>query len=93
MQNCLSWRRVPARPILGIFAAAVLSTITVACATAERQPDYRLDVLNQPVAVGAHSEFDVKLTNVSTGQPVENAKIARAELDMTMARLAPKPRP
>ncbi len=93
MQIHPSQHRVSGRPILGMFAAAVLSITTVACATADRQPDYRLDVLDQPVAVGAHSEFDVKLTNVSTGEPVTNARITRAELEMTMARFGHKPPP
>lgn len=93
MQNRLSWRRGPARPILGIIAAVVLSTATVACATTDQPRSYRFEVVDQPVAVGAHSEFDVKLTKASTGEPVANARFARADLEMTMPRLATKTPP
>lgn len=85
-------RRVSGRPILGMFAAAVLSITTAACAS-DRTQDYRFEVVDQPVAVGAHSTFDVKLTNVSTGEPVANARFARADMEMTMPRIATKTPP
>ena len=67
------------------LAAAALVSVIAAC-TSAKSPDYRFDVVDQPVAVGAHSEFDVRLTEVSTGQPVSNATIASSTLEMTHYR-------
>ncbi len=89
MQGHRFSQRVSDRPLLGIFAAALLFFSTVACAT-DRPRDYRFKVVDQPVAVGPHSEFDLKLTDASTGRPVENASISHADLKMTMPRLAHK---
>jgi hypothetical protein len=67
------------------FPVVALIFLVAACASA-KSPDYRLDVVDQPVAVGAHSEFDVRLTEVSTGQPVSNATISNSALEMTHYR-------
>lgn len=83
MQRRFSSRLFPGRQALGMIAAALISFSSAACA-ADRSQDYRFEVVDQPVAVSAHSEFDVKLTKTSTGQPVENAKITRSHLEMTM---------
>lgn len=80
MRLRVSSRSVPARYTLGLLAAAVISV----SAAAHAADPYRLEVMDQPVAAGAHSEFDVKLTKASTGEPVENAKITRSQLEMTM---------
>ncbi|QNT71447.1 FixH family protein [Defluviicoccus vanus] len=70
-----------------MIAAALISFSSAACAAdADRSQDYRFEVVDQPVAVSAHSEFDVKLTKTSTGQPVENAQITQSRLEMTMTR-------
>lgn len=90
MQNQWTSRQVRGRPVLGMFAAGLLSMATVACAS-DRPQDYRFEVVNQPVAVGAHSELDVKLTDASTGQPVTNATITHAALGMTMPGFGHKP--
>lgn len=66
----------------GVLAASLLS-LSAAAHAADPAP-YRFDVINQPVAVGAHSELDVKVTKAATGQPVENAKITHSALEMTM---------
>ena len=63
------------------FPMVALISLVAACASA-KSPDYRLDVVDQPVAVSAHSEFDVRLTEVSTGQPVSNATISNSALEM-----------
>ncbi|MDG4574515.1 MAG: FixH family protein [Defluviicoccus sp.] len=72
-----------------MIAAALISFSPAACAS-DRSQDYRFEVVDQPVAVSAHSEFNVKLTKTSTGQPVENAKITRSRLEMTMPHHAHK---
>jgi hypothetical protein len=67
------------------FAAVALISLVAACASA-KSPDYRFDVVDQPVAVGAHSEFDVRLTEVSTGRTVDKATITSSTLKMTHYR-------
>jgi hypothetical protein len=74
-------RKGSAFPIIAVAAVSLIA----ACASV-KSPDYRFDVVDQPVAVGAHSEFDVRLTDVSTGQPVSNATIAASSLEMTHYR-------
>ena len=83
MELRVSPKIFPGRQALGMVAAALISFSFAACA-ADGSQDYRFEVVDQPVAVSAHSEFDVKLTKTSTGQPVENAKITRSRLEMTM---------
>jgi hypothetical protein len=73
MQLRFSPRRYPRRQALGLIAAALISFFAAARA-ADRSKDYRFEVVDQPVAVSAHSEFNVKLTKASTGQAVENAR-------------------
>jgi hypothetical protein len=63
----------------GALAAAIVLVSTAACAV-DRNRDYRIEVINQPVPVGSRSELDVKLTRAPDGQPVENATITRAGL-------------
>jgi hypothetical protein len=70
---------------ISAFSVVALVSLVAACASA-KSPDYRFDVVDQPVAVGAHSEFDVRLTEVSTGQPVSNATISNSALEMTHYR-------
>ena len=67
------------------FPVVALISLVAACASA-KSPDYRFDVVDQPVAVSAHSEFDVRLTEVSTGRPVSNATISNSALEMTHYR-------
>ncbi len=83
MQLRDSQKTLPGRQALGMIAAALIVLSSAACA-ADRSQDYRFEVVDQPVAVSAHSEFNVKLTKTSTGQPVENAKITSSRLGMTM---------
>jgi YtkA-like len=78
------WSQGYARRVaLGMLAPALIAFSSAAYA-AERSQNYSLEIVDQPVAVSAHSEFNVKLTNTSTGEPVENAKITRSHLEMTM---------
>jgi hypothetical protein len=70
--------------------AAALISFSSAAHAADRSHDYQFEVLDQPATVSAHSEFNVKLTKTSTGQPVENAIITRSRLEMTMAHSAHK---
>jgi hypothetical protein len=72
------------RKVIALPMVALVSVI-VAC-TSAKSPDYRFDVVDQPVAVGAHSEFDVRLTEVSTGRTVDKATIASSALEMTHYR-------
>lgn len=83
MQRRVLPQHFPGRSVLGVLAAVVISGSTIAWA-ADRSRDYRVEVLDQPVAVSAHSEFNIKLTKAATGQPVENAQITRGGLEMTM---------
>ena len=89
MQFHRSPQRVRGRSVLTAIAAALISVSPLAYA-AEPSQDYRFEVVDQPVAVGAHSEFNVKLMKTSTGQPVENATITRSRLEMTMPHYAHK---
>ena len=68
-----------------LIGASLLAALPLAsCAGAgEGSQRYRFDVLDQPVPVGAHTELTVKLTDASTGQPVQGATIAGAGLEMT----------
>jgi hypothetical protein len=68
---------------IGAFLLAALPLASCAGA-GERSQGYRFDVLDQPVPVGAHTELTVKLTDASTGQPVQGATITGAGLEMTM---------
>ena len=73
-----------------LIGASLLAALPLAsCAGAgEGSQRYRFDVLDQPVPVGAHTELTVKLTDASTGQPVQGATIAGAGLEMTPASAA-----
>ena len=66
---------------ISAFSVVALVSLLAACASA-KPPDYRFEVVDQPIAVGAHSEFDVRLTEVSTGQPVSNVTIVTSSLEM-----------
>ena len=92
MQSRRNTQQGRGQALRGILAAGLLSMVTVACASNQSQ-DYRVEVINQPIAVGAHSQLDVKLTDASTGQPVTNATISRADLVMTMPRIGTKTPP
>ncbi|MBK8174880.1 MAG: FixH family protein [Rhodospirillales bacterium] len=76
-------------PALGVLTAALIAVSSLAHA-ADRSQEYRFEVVDQPVAVGTHSEFNLKLTWTSTGQPVEDATITRGHLEMTMPHFAHK---
>ncbi len=89
MQLHVSPKIFPGRQALGMIAAALIS-FSFAAQAADRSEEYRFEVVDQPVAVSAHSEFNVRLTKTSTGQPVETAKIARGRLEMTMPHYAHK---
>lgn len=65
-------------------------SFSAAVDAADRSQDYRFEVVDQPVAVRAHREYNVTVTKASTGQPVENATIIRGRLEMTMAPHAHK---
>lgn len=73
------------QPALAIVAAALISLSTTACA-ADRSLQYRFEVEDQPVAVSAHSEFNVKLTRTATGELVDDATITGSLLNMPMHR-------
>ena len=75
--------RLGVRHATAMLATGLLS-LSAAAYAADPADDYNFDVVNQPVAVSAHSELDVKVTKVATGKPVENAKITRTHLEMTM---------
>lgn len=75
----------PSPQALGIIAAALISVSATAHA-ADGSLDYRFEVVDQPVAVSARSEFDVRLTNVTTGQQVDNATVTGSILNMSMPR-------
>lgn len=71
---------------LALFlSASLLAALPLAsCAGAgESSQRYRFDVLDQPVPAGAHTELTIKLTDASTGQPVQGATITGAGLEMT----------
>lgn len=70
---------------LKALTVVALVSLLAACTSAQSR-NYRFDVVDQPVAVGAHSEFEVRLTEVATGQPVSNATISNSALDMTHYR-------
>lgn len=89
MQLRISPKTFSSGKALGLIAAALIS-FSPAAHAADRSQDYRFDVVDQPVAVSAHSEFTVKLTKTSTGQPVENAQITRSRVEMTMPHYAHK---
>ena len=68
-----------------LIGACFLAALPLAsCASAgESSQRYQFDVLDQPVPVGAHTELTIKLTDASTGQPVQGATITGAGLEMT----------
>jgi hypothetical protein len=76
-------KRRALRPVIGALAVAAAFMASVAFA-ADRSQDYRFDIVDQPVPVGAHTEITVKLSRVPEGQPVADAKIIRSRLEMTM---------
>jgi hypothetical protein len=89
MQFRFTPRRALGGHVLGILGAALVSLTPIACAANPSQ-DYRLEVTDQPVAVGAHSEFNVKLVRLPTGEAVEGATITESHLEMTMPHYAHK---
>lgn len=76
-------------PVVGVLTAALISVSSLAHA-ADRSKEYRLEVVDQPVAVSAHSEFNITLLRTSTKQPVEGATITGGRLEMTMPHSAHK---
>lgn len=77
-----------------LFSAFLLGLSSTSCtSSAERSRDYRFEVLNQPVTVGAHSELIVGLTRVSDAQPIDNANVTIRRLEMTHTRPAHKSLP
>jgi hypothetical protein len=75
--------------VVGALTAALVVVSSLAYA-ADRSKEYRFEVVDQPVTVGAHSEFNVTLLRTSTKQPVEDATITRGRLEMTMPHYAHK---
>ena len=70
-----------------LFSAFLLALSSSSCASPDkRSRDYRFEVLNQPVEVGAHSELVVQLTRVSDSQPIKNANLTARRLEMTHMR-------
>jgi len=71
-----------------LIGASLLAALPLAsCAgTGESSQGYRFDILDQPVPAGAHTELTVKLTDASTGQPVQGATITGGGLEMTHAQ-------
>jgi hypothetical protein len=66
-----------------------LAGVVSACASNESRSRYRFDVVNQPVPVNAHSTITVRLTDATTGQPVDGATISDARLTMRMPSTVP----
>jgi hypothetical protein len=68
-----------------LFGAFLLATSLLAssASAAETSQGYRFDVLDQPVPVGAHTELTIKITDASTGQPIQGATITGGGLEMT----------
>ena len=83
------------RALRFLVGASLLVALPVAsCAGAgDSSRGYRLEVLDQPVAVGAHTKLTVKLTDASTGQLVQGATITGAGLEMAHVRAAHKGTP
>ena len=75
-----------------LIGASLLAALPLAsCAgTGESSQGYRFDILDQPVPAGAHTELTVKLTDASTGQPVQGATITGGGLEMTHPHYAHK---
>jgi YtkA-like protein len=80
---------------LGLLFGAFLLAALASCAGAgESQQRYRFDVLDQPVPVGAHRELTVKITDASTGQPVQGATLTGfGDIEMAHMRLQHKGSP
>lgn len=75
---------VKLRPLLAsAFVMAVAGSV-VACASSASQGDYRFDVVNQPVPVGADSAITVRMIDAANGRPVNGATISEARLTMKM---------
>lgn len=75
---------VKLRPLLtSAFVMAVAGSV-VACASSASQGDYRFDVVNQPVPVGADSAITVRMIDAVNGRLVNGATISEARLTMKM---------
>jgi YtkA-like len=81
MLSTKSWQPTALVLLVSAFLFGLVSTSSASAAETSR--DYRFDVLNQPVTVGAHSELIVELTRVSSAQPVDDAKVTIRRLEMT----------
>ncbi len=66
------------RFLLAFIFTIGLAGVVGACASNEPRDRYRFDVVNQPVPVGAHSTITVRLTDATTGRPVDDATISVA---------------
>lgn len=87
---------MPMKRVQGVVASLALSLALGACAGAAEvttPPDYRFDIVQQPVKVGQNSEITVRLVHLPTGQVVKDATISRSELEMPMLRQAYKAPP
>lgn len=74
---------------LGVLFSSFLLAALASCAgDRESTQRYQVDVLGQPVPVGAPTEFTVKLADASTGRPVQGAKITSARVEMTHPHFA-----
>lgn len=75
--------------LLASIVVIGLAGVVSACASNESRDRYRFDVVNQPVPVGAHSTIVVRLTDRTTGRPVDGATIPDARLRMRMPSAVP----
>lgn len=80
---------VKRRFLLASIVVIGLAGVVSACASNESRDRYRFDVVNQPVPVGAHSTITVRLTDATTGRPVDGATISDARLTMRMPSTIP----
>jgi hypothetical protein len=70
----------------GAFAILLLLIGAAAgCATAPA-PDYRFDIVQQPVQVGPNAEITIRLVHLPSGEAVTGAVISKSELEMRMLR-------
>jgi len=87
---------MPMKRVQDVVASLALSLALVACAGVAEvtsAPDYRFDIVQQPVKVGQNSEITVRLVHLPSGQAVKDATISRSELEMPMLRPAYKATP
>lgn len=75
--------------LLASIVVIGLAGVVSACASNESRGRYRFDVVNQPVPVAAYSTITVRLTDATTGRPVDGATISNASLTLRMPGTTP----